>query len=97
MASVVVINPFEVSSPDMGSAVESWDRFAAYFRKQPGYISSALHQSVDGQARFGLVTVAHWESADHFFRALQGPELARLIENEEGAPESYPGVYQVIR
>ncbi len=36
MANIIVINPFEVSEGNEEQAIVMWDKFAAYFRKQPG-------------------------------------------------------------
>jgi hypothetical protein len=46
MANVIVINPFEVPAGKEEKALELWDKFAEYFRAQPGYISSKLHQAI---------------------------------------------------
>lgn len=39
MANITVINPFEVPKVQEEQALAMWDRFAEYFRRQPGYIS----------------------------------------------------------
>ena len=45
MSNVIVINPFEVPEGMEQEALTSWDTFAEYFSKQPGYVSTKLHQS----------------------------------------------------
>ena len=97
MANVVVVNPFEVPKGDENRALEMWDKFAEYFRRQPGYVSAKLHRAVDPNARFHLVTVAEWESADHFAAALRGPELQAIVEAATDHSPNYPGLYEVIR
>ena len=97
MAKVIVINPFEVPSGKEEKALELWDKFAEYFRAQPGYVSSKLHRAISPDSRFHLVTLSEWESAEHFQTALTSDELKKLIESSTDVPPSYPGVYEVIR
>ena len=97
MANVIVINPFEVPEGKEEQALETWDTFAEYFRKQPGYVSARLHRAVNPDARFHLVTVAEWESPDHFVAALNNPELQEIVEAATDHSPNFPGLYEVIR
>jgi heme-degrading monooxygenase HmoA len=97
MANVIVINPFEVPKGKEEQALAMWDTFAEYFRKQPGYVSSKLHRAIDPDARFHLVTVSEWSSADHFMAALKNPELHKIVEAATDRSPNYPGLYEVIR
>ncbi len=97
MANVVVINPFEVQEGNEEQALAMWDTFAEYFSKQPGYVSAKLHRAVNPEARFHLVTVAEWESPDHFMAALTHPELQKIMEQATDHSPNYPGLYEVIR
>ena len=97
MANVIVINPFEVPKGKEEQALAVWDKFAEYFRKQPGYISAKLHRAVNPDARFHLVTFAEWASADHFLAALQSPELQAIAKESKDDFPNYPGLYEVIR
>lgn len=96
MSSIVAINPFEVPSGMEDQALELWDRLSAYFSKQPGYIGSKLHQSIDPTAKFHLVTVAEWESADDFMKALSGEGLKSAAVGL-AAFAHYPGLYRIVR
>lgn len=93
----MVINPFEVPEGNEARALAAWDRFAAYFRRQPGYVSARLHRAVDPAARFHLVTVAEWESAEHFVAALGRPEFQALVASADDGVTAHPGLYEVIR
>ena len=97
MANVIVINPFEVPEGKEEQALETWDTFAEYFHKQPGYVSARLHRAIGPDARFHLVTVAEWESPDHFVAALKHPELQEIAEAATDHSPNYPGLYEVIR
>jgi heme-degrading monooxygenase HmoA len=97
MANVIVINPFEVAKGKEKEALAMWDRFAEYFRRQPGYVSSKLHRAINPDARFHLVTVAEWASPNHFTAALRNPELQHIMKAATDYSPNYPGLYEVIR
>jgi heme-degrading monooxygenase HmoA len=97
MDNIIVINPFEVQKGKEEQAIETWDRFADYFRRQPGYVAAKLHRAVGPDARFHLVTIAEWESPDHFMAALNNPELQKIAEAATDHSPNYPGLYEVIR
>ena len=97
MANIIVINPFEVSEGMEDQALETWDKFAEYFRKQSGYVSAKLHRAINPDARFYLVTVAEWESPDHFMAALNNPELQEIAKAATDHSPNDPGIYEVIR
>jgi len=97
MANVIVINPFEVPKGNEEQALAMWDKFAEYFHRQPGYVSAKLHRAINPDARFHLVTVAEWESPDHFLAALQNPEIQEIVATATDHSPNYPGLYEVIR
>jgi heme-degrading monooxygenase HmoA len=96
MANVIVINPFEVPEGREDEALAMWEKFAEYFRKQPGYVSTKLHRAINPDARFHLINVAEWESAERFQAALNNEELQEIAESLDEFPH-YPGLYEVIR
>ncbi len=63
--------------------------------QQRGYVSTALHRSLDPNARFRYINVAVWESPDAFNAALSHPEFVALRERTPFA--HYPSVYTIIR
>ena len=97
MKNIITINPFEVPKGKEDEALAMWEKFAAYFSKQPGYLSTKLHQSLSPDAKFHLVSISEWESAEHFIKALQSEELQKIAETMPKDIQSYPGLYQVIR
>ena len=97
MAPITVINPFEVPPGREEEALSTWEAFAAYFRKQPGYISTKLHKAINPDAKFHLINIAEWESAEAFQAALRNPELQEIAKDLPGDIPHYPGVYEVIR
>jgi len=97
MSNIVVINPFEVPEGKETEALAVWDKFAEYFRRQPGYVSTKLHRAINPDARFHLINVAEWESVEYFQSALQSNELQKLGESSAEEFPHYPGLYEVIR
>lgn len=92
-----MINPFEVPKGKEEQALAMWDKFAEYFCRQPGYVSSKLHRAINLDARFHLVTVAEWASGDHFMTALKNPELQKIVGAATDHSPNYPGLYEVIQ
>jgi len=96
MASVVLINPFEVPEGQEDEALQMWKRGADFLRQQPGFISTQLHKAITPNARFHLVNVAEWETAEHFQSAVNSAEFQRIIAGAMEAYPHYPGLYQAI-
>lgn len=97
MSNVITINPFEVPKGREEEALATWEKFAEYFRKQPGYLSTKLHRALGPEAKFHLVSISEWESPEHFMKALQGPELQKIAATASKDISYYPGLYQMIR
>ena len=70
MTRVTFINPLRVPAAREDEFLEKWDRGADYVREREGFVSTSLHRSLDKNSRFQYFTVAVWESADHFYRAI---------------------------
>jgi len=97
MANVIVINPFEVPKGKEEQSLTMWDKFAGYFRRQPGYVSARLYRAINPDERFHLVTVAEWASPEHFMAALKNQELQKIVDATTDNSENDPGLYEVIR
>ena len=93
---VVLINPFEVPPGKLEETVAMWEKARDFLKTQPGYISTALHQSSKPDARFLLINVAKWSSAEAFFAATKKMSADANLPRIEGVVAS-PGLYQVIR
>jgi len=96
MSALIAINPFEVARGSEAEAVRLWDRVNEFMSRQPGFISARLYRAIDPAARFGLVTVAEWETAESFISALGSDGLATAAKGLD-AFAHYPGLYEVIR
>ncbi len=91
--SVTLINPFHISSVQESAFVQSWKETAAVFAAKSGYLDTRLHQSLDPNARFRFVNVAHWESADAWSEAMKA-----FPPREGGTPgvEANPALYTLV-
>ena len=95
MAQAVLINVFEVPEERDEEFLAGWEKARQFMEQQPGYVSTALHRSLDPGARFRYVNMAVWESPDAFFAALNHPTFAALRDATPFA--HYPSMYTVIR
>ncbi len=94
--NVVLINVFEVQPGTEEEAVRYWEAARDFLSRQPGYVSTRLHRALRPDARFQLVNVAEWASAEAFQAA-----TARMQRELAGTPppglRSTPGLYRVVR
>ena len=95
--NVILLNPFEIPTDKQEEVVSYWEEAAHLLKRAPGYVSTALHRSIDDNARFHLINRAEWEGPQAFYAAVQTPEFRALVEANKGRYQYYPGLYQVIR
>ncbi len=93
---ITLINSFEVPTGKLEESIVYWEACRDFLKNQPGYISTKLHQSIKGDAKFLLVNVALWENPQAFMEAsgkmrkeLGVPPVEGLIPNAS--------LYNVIR
>ena len=96
-SSVIVINPIEIPKGKEKEALAIWDRYAEYFKKQPGFIDTKLHRSIGSKAKFHLINVAEWRSGEDFLRALNSEEIKNIGNGFPKDMPHYPSMYEVIR
>ncbi len=93
---VTLINTFTVPAGKEAEALEYWDEAAAFMRRQPGYLSTALHQTILSDARYSLINVAKWRSVEAFQAASAALRTKGGIEPVEGVIPN-PSLYEVVR
>lgn len=96
LADVTLINVFEVPEGQRAAVVEQWETARDFLKEQPGYISTALHASIDEDARFALVNVARWETIQDFKQAAERLRGSAAYPRIEGLGIN-PALYEVIR
>ena len=95
--AVILINPFEVPEGREKEALAEWEAAAVFLRKQPGYISTNLHEAIAPGAKFHFINVAQWESPEAFQNAVAQPEFQELVKSTVENFPHYPALYQLIR
>lgn len=78
---VILVNVFRVAAADLPALLKAWAKDAEWMKRQPGFISTQLHQGIAGSTV--LLNYAVWESVAHFRAAFNHPEF-------EAAMDQYP-------
>lgn len=92
---VVLINTFTVPAGKTDEAVAMWEKARDFMREQDGYISTRLHISLDEGARYRLINIARWRSAEHFraaANALRQSGVIRPVPGVRGSPHLYKAI-----
>ena len=95
---ITLINVFEIHEDDVEGFVQEWRERAEFMGRQPGFRSLRLHRALSADARFQLVNVAEWDSAE----ALQAATAQNFFQ--QSAQRSVrrfdvaanPAVYRVV-
>ena len=90
--SVVLLNVFTLEADDCAAFLDAWSAESEFFKKQPGFISTQLHQGA-GRATM-YVNYAVWESAAAFAAAFHKPEFK---ETASQFPSSVTALPHLIR
>jgi heme oxygenase (mycobilin-producing) len=62
---ITLINAFEITQVGKEDEfIQLWNETADLMKKEPGFIDTKLHRSLDPKARFQFVNIAHWESPE---------------------------------
>ena len=70
---VVLLNVFTLDAQDSAGFLHAWSAESEFFKRQPGFISTQLHQGVGGTTMY--VNYAVWESATAFAAAFHDPRF----------------------
>jgi heme-degrading monooxygenase HmoA len=92
-APIVLINVFSVEQGKEEEFAKMWTEALALIKNEPGFIDTNLHRSLDPNARFQFINVAHWETQEAWqaaFDKLQLQELTQQISFEQ-----IPALYEV--
>lgn len=95
MTNVVLINAFEVPVDRDDEFLQGWEAARAFMQRQPGYVATRLHRSLDPTARFRFINVAEWATPADFQAAISHSELVKL---RAASPfVHHPALFEVIR
>jgi heme-degrading monooxygenase HmoA len=73
VGTVILINKFNVKPDEVDHLLRAWAADAAYFKQQPGFISTQLHRGIGGSSVF--VNYAVWESTELYKRAFNNSDF----------------------
>jgi len=92
--SIVLVNTFDVSQEDIPALLKAWESDANWMKKQPGYISTQLHQGIAGSTVF--MNYAIWESVEHFRNAFSHPEFQESLNAYPSSTVASPHLFKKI-
>jgi heme oxygenase (mycobilin-producing) len=93
---VVLINAFEVEPGQAEAFIAAWEQSRDFLQSQPGYIETALHQSLTPDADFLFVNVARWETPEAFMAAISSAGFREPAAVMAGY-RPHPALYRVVR
>jgi heme-degrading monooxygenase HmoA len=91
---VLLVNTFALDAADVEAFLAAWTEDAAYFKRQPGYISAQLHRGIAGSGAF--LNVAVWESVDAFRRAFIAPEFRAKLDRYPARAVAAPHLFRKV-
>ena len=91
---VVLINQFTVRPEEADQLLRAWAADAAYFKRQPGFISAQLHRGIGGSCVF--LNYAVWESVGHFRAAFERPEFRERLAAYPPSTVTSPHLFQRV-
>lgn len=92
VAPVILINMFQVAAADIPALLKAWENDANWMKKQPGYISTQLHEAIGGSAMF--LNYAVWESVSHFRAAFNHPDFKSALEHYPSSTIASPHLFR---
>ena len=94
ISPVILINKFNVDPENVDSFLAAWAEDAAFFKRQPGFISTQLHRGIGGSCVF--INYAVWESVAHFRQALSQPEFYEALKNYPPSAVGSPHLFEKV-
>jgi heme oxygenase (mycobilin-producing) len=95
---ITLINVFEIREDDVEAFLHEWRERAEFLGRQPGFRSLRLHRALSADARFQLVNVAEWESAEALQAATSQDFFQQSAQRSmsEFAVAAHPAIYRVV-
>ena len=92
--SVILINIFHVPEGKMEEVLAAWQEDAAFMKKQPGFISTQLHQGIGGSQT--LVNYAVWETVEQLGKAFSAEEFQECRKKYPEGVTTSPHVFNTV-
>ena len=91
VSPVILVNIFNVAEADIPALMKAWEADANWMKKQPGYISTQLHQGIAGSNTF--MNYALWESVAHFRAAFTHSEFEDALSHYPSSAVASPHLF----
>ena len=100
MNNITLIHPFEVSKDKEDKFLSIWKNVDNYIKKQPGFIETKLHKSIENALThkntiYNFVNIAYWKSPEDFQNAIKTSEFQALAK-DIFIFSRHPGIYEII-
>jgi heme-degrading monooxygenase HmoA len=94
---ITLINAFEITQVGKEDEfIQLWNETAHLMTKEPGFIDTKLHRSLDPKARFQFVNIAHWENPETWQQAIAAnPGLQDWWKKIAVIAEANPALYNI--
>jgi heme oxygenase (mycobilin-producing) len=95
---ITLINVFEIHADEIDRFLQEWRERAQFLSSQPGFRSLRLHRALNPEARFQLVNVAEWNSAEDLKAATEQDFFTQStrLSMRETAVTAHPATYRVV-
>jgi heme oxygenase (mycobilin-producing) len=95
---ITLINVFEIALDDIEPFLHEWRERADFMARQPGFRSLRLHRALSPDAKFQVVNVAEWDSAEALQAATSQDFFQQSAQRSvrEFAVSAHPAVYRVV-
>ena len=90
----ILVNVFEVDPADEEEFKKAWAEDAAFFKRQPGYISSQLHQGIAGSRMW--LNYAVFENTAAFAATTKQPEFGPLRGVYPDSATAHPHLFRRV-
>jgi heme-degrading monooxygenase HmoA len=93
---VTFVNAIELPAERIDDFVHQWRARAALMRPAPGFRDVRLHRALLPDARFQLVNIAHWDSAEACAAAGLNPTVVASVDEARTIATAHPALYRVV-
>lgn len=93
---VVFINAIELPAEEVDGFIEQWHARVAIMATAPGFRDVRLHRALLPNARFQLVNIAHWDSAEACEAAGGHPTVTASVAEAQKTASANPALYRVV-
>jgi quinol monooxygenase YgiN len=90
---LTLINIFTVDPSNQDKLVDLLKEATATVRREPGFISSSLHRSLDGTK---VTMYAQWRSLEHYNAMRSNPAAMPFLQQALEIARFEPGMYEVV-